>query len=35
VERVRAIDIHPTVMHLLGLESGRPVDGVVAQALLR
>jgi hypothetical protein len=35
VERVRAIDIHPTVMHLLGLESGRPVDGAVAQALLR
>jgi alkaline phosphatase D len=35
VERVRAIDIHPTVMHLLDLEPGRPVDGVVAEALLR
>lgn len=35
VERVRAVDIHPTVMHVLGLEPGRPVDGVVAEALLR
>jgi alkaline phosphatase D len=35
VERVRAIDIHPTVMHVLGLEPGRPVDGTVQRALLR
>ncbi len=35
IERVRAIDIHPTVMHVLGLEPGRPVDGAVADALLR
>lgn len=35
IERVRAIDIHPTVMHLLGLQPGRPVDGVVAETLLR
>jgi hypothetical protein len=35
VERVRAIDIHPTVMHILGLEPGRPVDGRVEQGLLR
>jgi hypothetical protein len=33
VERVRAIDIHPTAMHLLGLEPGQPVDGVVAETL--
>ena len=35
VERVRAIDIHPTVMHILGLEPGRPVDGRVERSLLR
>jgi hypothetical protein len=34
VERVRAIDVHPTVAHLLGIEAGRPVDGEVARALL-
>jgi hypothetical protein len=34
VERVRAIDVHPTVSHLLGIETGRPVDGEVARALL-
>ena len=29
------IDVHPTVMHLLGLEPGKPVDGkVVTDALL-
>ena len=35
VERVRAIDIHPTVMHVLGLEPGHPVDGAIAVRLLR
>ena len=35
VERVRAIDIHPTVMHILEIESGQPIDGVVATQLLR
>ena len=35
VERVRAIDIHPTVMQVLGLEPGIPVDGVVEAQLLR
>lgn len=34
VERVEAIDIHPTVTRLLGIEPGRPVDGRVASALL-
>ena len=35
VERVRAIDIHPTLMHVLGLEAGRSADGKVENALLR
>ena len=35
VDRVRAIDIHPTVLAVLGLESGNPVDGVVDERLLR
>jgi arylsulfatase A-like enzyme len=35
VARVRAIDIHSTVMHILEIEPGQPVDGVVAQELLR
>jgi predicted AlkP superfamily pyrophosphatase or phosphodiesterase len=35
VKRARAIDIHPTVMSLLGLEPGRPVDGKVEAQLLR
>ena len=35
VERVRAIDIHPTAMRILGIEPGRPVDGKVATQLLR
>ena len=35
VDRVRAIDIHPTVMHVLGLEPGRSVDGKVETRLLR
>jgi hypothetical protein len=32
--RLRAIDLHPTVTRLLGIEPGRPVDGAVADALL-
>jgi hypothetical protein len=31
---LRAIDLHPTVLHLLSLEPGRPVDGRVASELL-
>lgn len=34
VERVDAIDIHPTVTHLLGIQPGRPVDGHVASEFL-
>lgn len=34
VERVRAIDIHPTVAHLLGIEPGQPVDGRIERATL-
>ena len=34
VASVRAIDVHPTVAHLLGIEPGRPLDGEVARALL-
>jgi predicted AlkP superfamily pyrophosphatase or phosphodiesterase len=34
VERVDAIDIHPTVTHLLGIAPGEPVDGKVATAIL-
>ncbi|MEX2205306.1 MAG: alkaline phosphatase family protein [Myxococcota bacterium] len=30
LERIDAIDIHPTVTHLLGIEPGKPVDGRVA-----
>ena len=30
VERIDAIDIHPTVTRLLGIEPGKPVDGRVA-----
>jgi len=30
VDAVRAIDIHPTVTHLLGIQPGNPVDGSVA-----
>lgn len=33
-EAVRAIDIHPTVARLLGIRSGRPVDGRVLDSLL-
>lgn len=31
---VRAIDIHPTITHLLGIEPGRPIDGRVSRELL-
>lgn len=34
VARIDAIDVHPTVTRLLGIEPGRPVDGKVADALL-
>jgi alkaline phosphatase D len=34
VAELDIIDVHPTVMHLLGLEPGKPVDGkVVSEAL--
>lgn len=35
LERVHAVDIHPTLTHLLGIDPGRPVDGSVAHELLR
>ena len=35
LENVRAIDIHPTVMRVLRLDPGRPVDGAVVSQLLR
>jgi arylsulfatase A-like enzyme len=31
---VRAVDIHPTVTRLLGIQAGKPVDGTVARELL-
>ncbi len=31
---LRAVDLHPTVAHLLGIEPGRPVDGSIAEGLL-
>jgi predicted AlkP superfamily pyrophosphatase or phosphodiesterase len=34
VGRIDAIDIHPTVTRLLGIEPGQPVDGQVLQAML-
>ncbi len=34
VPSVCAIDLHPTVMHLLSIEPGRPTDGGVARELL-
>lgn len=34
IARVENIDVHPTVMHLLGLQPGNPVDGKVAVELL-
>ena len=34
IQQLDIIDVHPTVMHLLGLEPGKPVDGkVVTDAL--
>lgn len=34
IPQLDIIDVHPTVMHLLGLQPGKPVDGkVVAEAL--
>ncbi len=35
VDRIRAVDIHPTLMHVLGLEPGRSADGEVEWELLR
>lgn len=32
--RVRNVDVHPTVTHLLGIGPGRPVDGTLAAAIL-
>ncbi|NOT41715.1 MAG: alkaline phosphatase family protein [Alphaproteobacteria bacterium] len=34
IARVENIDVHPTVMHLLGLQPGNPVDGKVAADVL-
>lgn len=34
VDSVRAIDVHPTVMRLLGIAPGAPLDGQVATELL-
>lgn len=34
VAQLDIIDVHPTVMHLLGLEPGKPVDGKVAVEVL-
>jgi len=33
IKRLDMIDIHPTVMKLLGLQPGRPVDGRPVEAL--
>jgi predicted AlkP superfamily pyrophosphatase or phosphodiesterase len=35
IESIRAIDIHPSVMHILDLDPGQPVDGVVVEELMR
>ena len=35
VTSIRAIDIHPTVTHLLGIEPGTPIDGELAKDFLR
>jgi hypothetical protein len=32
--RVRAVDVHPTIAKLLGMQPGRPVDGVAIEGLL-
>jgi alkaline phosphatase D len=34
VPAIRAVDIHPTVAHLLGISAGKPTDGAVARDLL-
>ena len=34
IEKVRAVDVHPTIAALLGIEPGRPVDGRIESALL-
>jgi hypothetical protein len=34
IARIENIDVHPTVMHLLGLQPGSPVDGKVAADVL-
>jgi arylsulfatase A-like enzyme len=34
VKRVNMVDIHPTVMSLLGLKPGHPMDGHVAADVL-
>ena len=35
VARMDAVDVHPTLTALLGIEPGNPVDGVVSTALLQ
>lgn len=34
LERVRAVDVHPTVARLVGMQPGQPLDGVAVEALL-
>ena len=34
IPRLDMMDIHPTVMRLLGLQPGKPVDGHVVQTML-
>ena len=34
VDKVRAVDVHPTVARLLGIQPGEPVDGQVERGLL-
>jgi hypothetical protein len=34
VPRLDMMDIHPTVMALLGLKAGHPVDGHIVQSML-
>jgi len=33
VKRLDQVDIHPTVLRLLGLQPGRPVDGHAVSAV--
>jgi predicted AlkP superfamily pyrophosphatase or phosphodiesterase len=35
LDSLRAIDVHPTVAHLLGIEPGSPVDGAPVRAMLQ